>query len=280
MPDKKESQPFRKIIGMMVRAYGCLNRHVDVLSTPILREVFLALYFFYKKHLEDPFYGLIKTRPELFREGHIFDIGSNVGYTVSLFSSVVSPGFQVHAFEPEPKNIGLLTRVVLRKKLSLKVKVNGTAVGNRSGLVQLSVNPGHHADHRIVNSTPGVDAVLNSQIEVPCTTIDDYWKSLPEPRRVAFVKMDVQGFEPAVLEGMKELLTTQKDLLVALEFDAECFSSQGFSPAAVLEFLKGWKGKSLFLISKDGRIQTMGKIDTGVQSDTFNMLLAPETLSL
>lgn len=251
-----------------------------MLSTPFLRDVFLTMYFICKRHLEDPFYGLVTSRPELFQQGHILDIGSNVGFTVSLFASVVSEGFQVHAFEPEPKNIDLLKRVVRKKNISSKVCINSFAIGNKVGKVQLMVNQLHHADHVVINSKSPPTNISTRLISVPCTTIDDYWKSLPEPRRVSFIKIDVQGFEPAVFEGMQELLKSQDNVIVAIEFEPESIRKLGFSPEAVLTFLNGCKGRCVFKITKDGRIHRLDKINPTIHADTLNLLLAPETLLL
>lgn len=269
---------FKNIIALFVLIFGWLNQQVDILSTPVLRDIFLALYFTYKRHLEDPFHGLITARPELFQNGHIFDIGSNVGFTVSLFASVASAGYQVHAFEPEPKNFALLKRVVRKKKISLKVCLNRFAVGNNTGDVQLRINRRHHGDHRVHNATTQPLNIFNSLISVPSTTIDDYWKSLPEPRKVAFVKIDVQGFEPAVIQGMQALLKAQEDVIVALEFVPEDSRSLGFSSELVFSVLNSWKGRIVYTLNKGGQLHRMDNLNSSNYPESLNLLIAPETL--
>lgn len=269
---------FRKLASLLTIFYGFLNQRIDVISTPILRDLFMAMYFTYKRHLEDPFHGLITARPELFQNGHIFDIGSNVGFTVSLFASVVSAEYQVHAFEPEPKNLNLLKRFVRKKKISSKVFINSFAAGNKTGEVDLIVNQMHHADHRVINSDSQLKNTSRNLISVPSITIDDYWKSLPEPRKVAFIKIDVQGYEAAVIEGMKELLTSQEDVIVALEFEPEASCSLGFSSEQVFSVLNNCRRNTVYAITKGGQLRRMADLDSSSYPESLNLLVAPATL--
>ena len=61
------------------------------LNTGVGRGIFTFAYFQYKKHIEDPFDGFAKRYPHLFHGGHIVDVGANIGYCSTLFSSVLDP---------------------------------------------------------------------------------------------------------------------------------------------------------------------------------------------
>src|ERR1700686_3345134 len=85
-----------------------LARKSRLLDTAWGRRVFASAYFFYKRHLEDPYYELFKRHPELFRGGNILDAGANIGYTAAVCSRAIDPEYKVYAFEPERFNYALL----------------------------------------------------------------------------------------------------------------------------------------------------------------------------
>src|SRR5262245_34873461 len=101
-------------------AYGVANR-LGVLENRVLGDLFVRTYFAYKR-LGDPFAMLTARRPDLFRGGHILDVGANVGYTAAVFARVVDPGFRVFAFEPERKNFDRLARTTRRPRLNYRVE--------------------------------------------------------------------------------------------------------------------------------------------------------------
>src|ERR1035438_5265855 len=77
----------------------------DCMNRPWAQNSFLALYFLYKRHLEDPFARLLRGYPSLLRGGSVLDVGANIGYTALLFSKAIDSGFRVYAFEPEERNL-------------------------------------------------------------------------------------------------------------------------------------------------------------------------------
>lgn len=178
---------------------------------PVVERLYLRLFFAYKKYFEDPFAALAARHPDLFRGGHVLDIGANAGYTATVFAGAVEPPFRVYAFEPEPLNVERMRRVIERRGLTNAVEIVATAVGDHGGSARLTVNPHHPGDHRIAaGPSPGT-------IEVPMTTIDDF----VETRKldsVAFIKIDVQGFEAEVSRGMQRLIDRTPGLNVVFEY--------------------------------------------------------------
>lgn len=69
---------------------------------------------------------------------------------------------------------------------------------------------------------------------VPCWALDDY--ILPD-RPVNLVKIDVQGFELAVLRGAARVLETNADIVVLLEFWPHGFRAAGDTPMALVDYL-------------------------------------------
>jgi FkbM family methyltransferase len=203
------------------------------------KKIFLASYFIYKKYIEDPFYGLIKKRPDLFKGGYILDIGANIGYTSTLFSKVVTSGFKVYAFEPEESNFVLLNQIIDAWNARSKIIPVRAAVGATDGTVDLWYNESHHADHRIVTQQyrqSGIDLMKVSAIEMRC--IDSFVKSETIESAIKFIKIDVQGYELPVCLGMEQTLAANPDAVVALEYAPTGISELGFEPKKVLEFFQ------------------------------------------
>ena len=84
------------------------------------------------------------------------------------------------------------------------------AVGAENGTVNLWINDRHHADHRVAteefrSSHPG-----SKEVSVSMVSIDSFLESRPGP--VSFVKIDVQGYELAVCQGMQDTLRQNPDI--------------------------------------------------------------------
>ena len=84
----------RSVIHGLLSVYGFANRR-GLLNTSLAQEAFARSYFLYKRAVEDPFAALLRRRPELFRGGHVLDVGANIGYTAAVFASGLSPGCRV-----------------------------------------------------------------------------------------------------------------------------------------------------------------------------------------
>jgi len=179
-----------------------------ILRVPVLRGLFVHAYFLYKRHIEDPFFDLLSRNRELFGEGHVLDVGANIGYTAVLFGEFFT-SHSIHAFEPEEANFAILSR---RCRANRRIICNKIAVSDRSATQFLQINPAHHADHKLTE-TPGEGAV-----PVPTTTVDAYVEQHLHGEPIAFVKIDVQGHELQVLEGMSRTLRDNDRLVVCVEY--------------------------------------------------------------
>jgi FkbM family methyltransferase len=135
-------------------------------------------------------------------EGTVFyDIGANVGFFTLLAARRVGPSGHVVAFEPLPENIA-----TLRRNLALNgfehVTVVPAAVGRaeRTATLELGEQP---MWGRIVEepSGPGVEVdvlVIDNLVAAGAILSPDY------------VKVDVEGDEVGVLEGMRATLERRR----------------------------------------------------------------------
>jgi len=245
---------FQKIL---LRVYSFFKK-IGLTENILFKKLFLWSYFIYKKYLEDPFSGLVKKSPELFKGGYILDIGANIGYTSTLFSTIVTPGFTVYAFEPEKDNFLQLNQIINAWKVRNKIIPVCAAVGATDGTIELWYNEKHHGDHRIVTqeySKSGVDISKVSVVEVRC--IDSFVKSEKLDSAIKFIKIDVQGYELPVCLGMAQTLADNPDAIVALEYAPNSMSELGFAPEKVLNLFQEM-GYFMYLLSRCGELECAG----------------------
>ena len=160
-----------------------------------------------------------------------FDIGSHVGDRISSFRRL---GAKVVALEPQP---GCARAIRIIHGRDLNVTLVQAACGKSAGEVELkinSVNPTvSTASDNFVKAAAGAGGwetqVWDQSVTVPCVTLDGL---IAEHGTPAFIKVDVEGFELAVLEGLTvpvaalsfEFTTIQRDVAHAC---IECLQDLG-----------------------------------------------------
>jgi FkbM family methyltransferase len=189
---------------------------------------------------DDDYLGLTITRiyePDVTRffQAHVLtgqvavDVGANIGYFTLLFARLVGPSGRVIAFEPHAGNFRLLESNVAANGYA-NVELRQQAVGDRTGSAPLylsSVNPG---DHRLVGRGGG------ESLTVDVVALDH---KLPELRgKLDWVKIDVQGGELDVLNGMRSLIRTSPNLTIVLEFAPIALEEFGAEPGQLLGLLQ------------------------------------------
>lgn len=158
----------------------------------------------------------------------VIDVGANIGYFSLLASTLVGSGGCVHAFEPDPVNCGLLRKNV-RMNHASNIKVVQAALSNNDEPLQLFLNSDNKGDHRIWEAT----GEARTRISVKAMTLDQY---LNETGTVPkFIKMDVQGAEGYVLEGMKETLAQSELSYLILEFWPEALRKCQTDPQRLIK---------------------------------------------
>lgn len=160
----------------------------------------------------------------------VVDIGANIGYYTLLMGKMVGPYGVVHAFEPEPNNFRLLTKNIAVNKMQNIIPIQ-KAVADRTGSVDLYFCREHRGDHRIFKCNDD-----RPSIRIMQTSLDDYFN---ENSRLDLIKMDVQGAEHLVIEGLKKLAAVNQDIVLVAEFSPELIRECGGNPEKFLEDLIG-----------------------------------------
>lgn len=134
----------------------------------------------------------------------VYDLGANVGYVSLLFARAVGPQGRVFAFEPLPANQDRL-RQNLEHNPGLHVELILAAAAQRSGRAVFAL---HGSDD--MGRLHADDNTQTETIEVDTIALDDFANAHSAPH---LVKIDVEGAEVLVLQGMHSLLRTAKPTL-------------------------------------------------------------------
>lgn len=142
------------------------------------------------------------------RGATVWDVGANVGFFTLLAARLTGPTGRVVAFEPSPPAIpGLRENVALNGLDHVEIVESAVAgAPGRARLLQVGQHSWSHLEDR--GRHPGTTAV----VEVDVTTVDaEVAAGRPAPD---VVKIDVEGSEIAVLEGMRDTLAAHGPALV------------------------------------------------------------------
>lgn len=156
---------------------------------------------------------------ELVKAGDwVIDVGANVGHYTKRFSELTGPAGRVIAFEPIPSTFALLaanTRLFANNNVTLL----NAAASDRTECVGMSI-PSFSSG--LVNYYEAhLSALADSELAVLSLGID----TLGITDRIALVKIDSEGHEAAVLQGMASILSRDKPILIVETGSGEVISS-------------------------------------------------------
>jgi len=170
------------------------------------------------------------VKQEIKKGDVVIDIGANIGYYTLIFAKLVGDTGKVFAFEPDPTNFELLRKNIEANGYK-NVMLNQKALSDKEGKVALTLIKQNTAGHHISSAQ---QAPKNS-IQVDTITADDYFKNFDH--KIDFIKMDVEGAESKVLNGMTNLLRNNVDLKMMVEYNPDGIRNMGLEPASYLELL-------------------------------------------
>jgi FkbM family methyltransferase len=127
----------------------------------------------------------------------IVDIGANIGYFVLIEAGLVNGEGKIVALEPSPQNARLLKHNVEKNKIE-NVFIHQIAVGEKTGKANLYLSEKSNR-----NSLIPRNELEYKEIEVNVTTLDDL---LEKEERVNLIRMDIEGGEFNVINGMEKTL--------------------------------------------------------------------------
>ncbi len=147
----------------------------------------------------------------------VIDVGANIGQ-FAVACAKTFPNITVHSFEPHPQCIAKLRRHMAGFR---NAHIHPIALGERDGSVQFHVNSHSHSSSILSIGERHRKAFPNareiSTIDVPLSTLDRAMESVTLERPL-LLKLDIQGYEPQVLQGASATLMEADYVLLEASF--------------------------------------------------------------
>lgn len=165
----------------------------------------------------------------------VLDVGANLGFMSLIFRELVGAEGKILAFEPSARTFKKLQRVLeLNQCVNVTVYQKGCGdKGMKMALYQTAMASGNAS---VLGSTGEHKRGESEEIEI--VRLDEF--VAPLTRRVDFVKIDTEGFEPAVLRGADGLMRRDRPIFqieLNSEFKAACLESMSILKGSGYRFL-------------------------------------------
>jgi FkbM family methyltransferase len=153
------------------------------------------------------------------------DVGANIGLYAIALAKRVGTGGKVHAFEPDPANFKSLDRHCSLNGVTRQVVLYQAAVAQEDGRVPFE--RGRGSESRISSGA--------TAFHIDCVCLDSVFAD----GRVDILKIDVEGFEEAVLRGASQLLSepTRGPRFIYLEVHPYAWRDMGTKSESLLTLL-------------------------------------------
>ncbi|HEX6999619.1 MAG TPA: FkbM family methyltransferase [Gammaproteobacteria bacterium] len=163
----------------------------------------------------------------------VIDVGANIGYNAIYAAHRTGPSGRVIAVEPAPDNVAVLERNVAASGLA-NVRIEPVAAGRAAGMRELYLRGAVSAVNSLFPDS--CYGSVSDVIRVPVARLDDL------ADEAALVKIDVEGAELEVLEGMPRLLRQPRVALV-VEWHPGLQARAGYGADALPRWLleRGWR---------------------------------------
>ena len=195
---------------------------------------------------------------DLLTEGSIFiDIGANVGYFARLATEIVGNTGNVVAFEAGHSNYRALVENSTGRQNIIPLHL---AVSNRTGFQELHLSS-HSSCHSLVNTQ---NYLSGTRITMPTITLDRFWDLYLDRAAIDLVKIDVEGAELMVLDGMNELLAENRVRAMIVEYCPRIISNSGVDGRRLYRVLS--RNFEISIIEEEFRSLQEGEALTSLQA--------------
>ena len=173
------------------------------------------------------------------------DVGAHYGY-YTLLAGTKYPKCEIISFEPVPENCEILRRNIKLNQLE-NVEVYNLALSNKNETRKFNITE--------VSACCGFDenpiTRISRVVDVQAVTLDSLINKAPKVPVI--IKVDTEGHEICVLEGMDEILRNAADIKLIVEFNPKCLRSAGCNPSDLLKKILQF-GFEIYFINDDKRV--------------------------
>ncbi len=202
------------------------------------------------------------------------DVGANFGYFSMLAGPLIGATGRLHCFEPIPRVRELLWRSLKANGFLLgqRARVYDCAVGAIDGQMQLAFKEGDYSGGSLYTPPGRLRDEPFETLEVAVRPLDGVLADVPS---VDFIKVDAEGSELFVWQGMQTLLARSPAAHVLMEFNQAYIQRH----TDVASFVAQIKGAGFFIhrVTATG-LEDMNPLE--LPPGNHYLLLARSSLSL
>jgi FkbM family methyltransferase len=199
--------------------------------------------------------GLVKAMKAAIHEGMtVVDIGANVGTYTLLALRAIGVSGKVYTYEPTPRTFAILKD---------NVQINGFLETGRIILRQKAVTDGSSAKSRFFiwrdslshNSLYPEQEASSEQVEVIEVDSVSLDEDLGRAQKVDVVKIDAEGAEPAILRGMRAIISNNPSITIFIEFAPIHLTRANLPLGPYLEEIRGYGFEILAVDEPTGELK-------------------------
>jgi FkbM family methyltransferase len=240
----KFERPARAMAGYLMqrtRRFEHVQIQRDGYELPFFADSNVALTYWAVPDLVDPTEQFVRS---LLRPGQVFvDVGANVGTVAALAADTVGRTGRVLAIEPHPRTFGLLGRTIAANGLA-NVACVEVACGSTAGMATLTDERRKDDNNKVdPNQVDGAGTGVAVRSATLAALLEEH-----DLDHVDLVKIDVEGFEGAVLRGLGDAFS--KIGAFHVEVIERNLQRYGDSTAGIISLLQG-HGFACFQIIDD-----------------------------
>ena len=165
----------------------------------------------------------------------LWDVGANIGYYTVKFSEAVSENGEVYGFEPIPETFKILSNTT--RSLS-NVNLLCCALGQEDSSLLMSNDPNIGSPTNKILISNSIASAKNS-VFIKVRSADSLIES-GELEIPNFIKIDVEGHENDVINGMSKLLKESRLHTLAIEIHFAILEERGIknAPSNIVAILR------------------------------------------
>jgi len=190
----------------LVRMYGLLGINRFVIRKVFDYQMYLDIHdrglskqlIKYRKREMDHKFILDKV---LKKGSTVLDIGANIGYYALMELNLIGDNGRLIAVEPSPSNVDLLKKNISLNKKNDQVRIVPGAISSKTGKERFYLS--HASNLNTFHNYGTVTQHLSGEaIEVNTYTVADVLNKEETERGLDLIRMDVEGHEVDVLNGL------------------------------------------------------------------------------
>ena len=179
--------------------------------------------------------GCVRFIRQTLRPGmRCLDAGAQTGFYTCLIASLVGETGMVHAFEPMPESYQLLLKNVAENRFGARVRPYQLACSNAASQLDAS----RVGQMYVAGAVDGCPRVSMTAARVDDIVLDD----------LDLIKIDVEGHEPAALDGMRQVIARSHPIILSECNDYWLQSCSKSSNREYIDLLNGY-GYDVFELS-------------------------------